>query len=388
MKHQRVTNTQFKFFLPAFCLCLGVACTEEKVIDEPDSDQLTEVSFSTSTLTRANGGTLASESKVRVYAYHNKTGVITTIVDPKDYQANADGNALEAVAPTVSGEGISSEATSMFLPSGSFNFYAVSTNSSTTEVPEFNVTAENGKPFPNGNNQLTSNGDKGVATGLQNGIDYLHAVKESQAISFGTSNESVPLSFKHATTQVQLTIKFSETACAASAEAASAFANATVYIQQTDVSNAYMRLLDGQIRFGNRTETDALSCTGSGSTPLQEHMLQMTVDKEANSSAKGSIPANQVATCCMMPLKSVINQTMWIQVVIDNLKVGSEIAPTTHTYTGKLNAANGWLAGKSNRYTLTLSGTEISFSTVEVQDWEIGSSNGEVGDLTDHTTTN
>lgn len=384
MKHQRVTHTQLKFFLPALCLCLGVACTEEKVIDEPDSDQLTEVSFSTSTLTRANGGTLASESKVRVYAYHNKTGVITTIVDPKDYQANADGNALEAVAP---GGSVSGDATSMFLPSGSFNFYAVSANSSTTEVPAFDVTARDGKPFPNGNNQ-SDDGNKGVAANLQNGIDYLHAVKESQAISFGTSNESVPLSFKHATTQVQLTIKFSETACAASAEAASAFANATVYIQQTDVSNAYMRLLDGQIRFGNRTETDALSCTGSGSTPLQEHMLQMTVDKEANSSAKGSIPANQVATCCMMPLKSVINQTMWIQVVIDNLKVGSEIAPTTHTYTGKLNAANGWLAGKSNRYTLTLSGTEISFSTVEVQDWEIGNSNGEVGDLTDNTTTN
>ena len=78
---------------------------------------------------------------------------------------------------------------------------------------------------------------------------------------------------------------------------------------------------------------------------------------------------------------------MWIRVVIEGLKVGDETNATTHTYTGELEAANGWKAGESNRYTLTLSGGKVSFSGATVQPWVTGSSGGEVGNVTDKTET-
>lgn len=405
MKHLIMTHTLLALLIPGFGLCLGTGCTREALIDPPVSGELAEVSFFASALTRAdNTGPLEKDAQVRVYVYHNKTGVTTPMVDPKDYKANTAGDALEAVAPPVttsvateSGTGDeatgTAEATAMFLPSGSFNFYAVSTYRTPPEsspdmtlitVPTFDTTANDGKPFMNQNSQGTD-GTKGVATGLKNGIDYLHARQENQQISFGTASQSVALNFQHVTTQVRLTIKFSATACAASDEAASNFANAKVFIQQTDVANAYMRLADGMLRFANNTETEAVTCGTDAGNLVQDQMLQMTVAKETGSNPLGTIPANQVATCCMMPLKAATGQEMWIKVVIEGLKVGNESSATTHTYTGKLNASNGWLAGKSNRYTLTLSGTEIAFSGVSVTDWGEGGSGGEVGNLEDNS---
>lgn len=387
MKHLITTHTLLTLLIPGLSLCLGTGCTREALIDLPVSGELAEVSFFTSALTRAdNTSPLENSAQVRVYVYHNKTGVTTTMVDPKEYKANTEGNALEAAG--------TGEATAMFLPSGSFNFYAVSTNRTPSDdasdmtlitVPTFDTTAKDGKPFPNSNNTGTD-GAQGIATGLRNGIDYLHARQENQSISFGTASQSVALNFQHVTTQVRLTIKFSATACAASPEDATNFADAKVFIQQTDVTNACMRLADGMLRFENNTATDVVVACGDKADALaQEQMLPMTVAKEAGSSSSGTIPANQVATCCMMPLKAASSQDMWIKVVIDNLKVGTEPTATTHTYTGKLNASNGWLAGKSNRYTLTLSGTEIAFSGVSVTDWGEGGSGGEVGDLEDNS---
>lgn len=143
-----------------------------------------------------------------------------------------------------------------------------------------------------------------------------------------------------------------------------------------------MRLYDGQIRFENMTGTTPVACGTAAASLSTSSMLSMTVDKETATVPTTAVPVNQIAICNMMPLKESSGQKMWIRVVIEGLKVGNENA-TTHTYTGELEAANGWKAGESNRYTLTLSGSEVTFSGATVQPWITASSGGEVGNLTD-----
>lgn len=149
-----------------------------------------------------------------------------------------------------------------------------------------------------------------------------------------------------------------------------------------------MRLYDGQIRFENMTGTTPVACGTTAASLNTSSMLSMVVDKETATAPTTAVPVNQIAICNMMPLKESSGRKMWIRVVIEGLKVGDETNATTHTYTGELEAANGWKAGESNRYTLTLSGGKVSFSGATVQPWVTGSSGGEVGNLTDGLATN
>lgn len=338
-------------------------CTAEQPIDEPTDkpEDWSEVCFFTSVATRAEAlgtpaETLADKAKVRLYPYRRKEGVTDpTLV--KDYVVANQESGSQQLTPVAAGP--AATATAMILPSGKFAFYAVSTNSETEDVPEFHTgDAVQGIPST----------EKGTAT-VKNGVDYLFATTE-QTIVFGTEQTNVPLEFTHKGTQVQLTILFSENACAPSESDAAGFAEATVEIQTTSDTNAKMRLNDGQILLsGNQTE---------GKPDNSGTLQKMTVKKEGP--ANGKIPATQVATYHMLPLQAVAGQKMNIKITIENLKIG-EADPATRIYSGKLDASSGWLAGTSNRYTLTLSGTKIEFSSVTVVPWVNGSSGGEVGDI-------
>ncbi|MCD8136786.1 MAG: fimbrillin family protein [Parabacteroides gordonii] len=367
MRTKRYTIRQYlqkgMLVLAGAYLC---GCTAEQLIDEPidKPEGWSEVRFFTSVATRAEvlgtqAETLTDKAKVRLYPYRQKIGVTEPILI-KDYEvANQEsgGQQLSPVAPVDVPE--NNSATAMILPSGKFAFYAVTTNSATEDVPEFSTGgAVNGVP------SLST----GTAS-VKNGVDYLFA-KTEQTIVFGTEQTNVPLEFTHKGTQVQLTIQFSANACAPDETAASNFAEATVEIQTTSEADAKMRLNDGQIILsGNQTEGEP-DKTGT--------LQQMAVKKEGD--ANGKIPATQVATYHMLPLKAAAGQKMDIKITIQNLKIG-EAGATTRIYAGKLDASSGWLAGTSNRYTLTLSGTKIEFSPVTVVPWVNGSSGGEVGDV-------
>jgi hypothetical protein len=365
MRTKRYTIRQYlqkgMLVLAGAYLC---GCTAEQLIDEPidKPEGWSEVRFFTSVATRAEvlgtpAETLTDKAKVRLYPYRQKIGVTEPILI-KDYEvANQESGGQQLVS--VDAANPTATTTAMILPSGKFAFYAVTTNSATEDVPEFSTGgAVNGVP------SLST----GIAT-VKNGVDYLFA-KTEQTIVFGTEQTNVPLEFTHKGTQVQLTILFSENACAPDETAASNFAEATVEIQTTSEADAKMRLNDGQIILsGNQTEGEP-DKTGT--------LQQMAVKKEG--SASGNIPATQVATYHMLPLKAAAGQKMDIKITIQNLKIG-EAGATTRIYTGKLDASSGWLAGTSNRYTLTLSGTKIEFSPVTVVPWVNGSSGGEVGDV-------
>lgn len=352
-------------WVPVLCLALATGCTREEAIDGPESGTQSEIHFFTSTQTRAGGSGLATSAKVRIYPYHQKTGVTAPIIaDGKEYAADATNGT------TLNPAGM--EAKNMVLPAGTFRFYAVSTNS-TTVVPMFDTVADGGYP---------TNGSSNSTTALANGIDYLHTVAVKE-IQFG-KGQDIALDFKHAGTQVQLTIQFGETACAESPDAAAGFAEADVWVQQTNVTGAYMYLNDGQIRLGNHVGLPPLPCETSGQ-PDESKMAKMAVKKDGTPAAGSAIPANQVATYTMLPLAKSESgsQKMAVKVVIKNLKVGTEVA-TTHTYTGLLEASAGWNPGESNRYTLILKGNEIQFSNVTVADWETGTT-GMVGNVTDNS---
>ena len=343
-------------------------CTAEQLVDEPtdEPEGWSEVRFFTSVATRAETlgtsvETLTDKAKVRLYPYRQKKGVTEPILI-KDYEvANQEngGQQLSPVAPTDVSE--TSPATAMILPSGTFAFYAVTTNSATEAVPEFYTgDAVNGVPSLS----------EGTAS-VKNGVDYLFA-KTEQVIAFGTTRINVPLEFRHKGTQVQLTILFSGSACAPSKEEASNFEKATVEIQTTLDAEAKMRLNDGQIILsGNQTE---------GAPGSSSELKTMKVEKQSDYVDGSVIPATQIATYHMLPLKGAAGRKMNIKITIKNLKTGDDVA-TTRTYTGTLDASSGWQVGTSNRYTLTLSGTEIEFSSVTIVPWVNGASGGEVGDL-------
>ncbi|KKB54054.1 fimbrillin family protein [Parabacteroides gordonii] len=367
MKYQMNIHRLTGLLLPAFCLTLAIGCSHEEPVDIPDMEPRSEIHFFTSTRTRSENNGLTTSAKVRIYPYQQKTGVTAPVMEGgKKYTANdPDGTTL---APVASAEG--SEAKDMILPAGKFGFYAVSTNSSTAEAPEFNTIANEGYPTD----------DSKSTTALVNGIDYLHAVAEKK-IQFGTG-QNIPLIFKHVGTQVQLTVQFDKNACAADESAAQKFDLADVWVQQTDVTDAYMYLKDGQVRVSNNIGLQPLDCGSEVDGLKTDQMAIMSVEKVGN--VNGSIPANQVATYNMLPLKAGGSLKMWIKVVIKDLKVGdTDVA--THTYTGQLDASNGWNSGERNSYTLILKGNVITFSGVTVEDWKSGTS-GVVGGVTDSKT--
>lgn len=366
-------------YIVMICFLSLASCTADKIFNEPDlSGVLPEIHFLTSVGTRASAtDNLTDGANVRIYPYLYKTGITAPAISPKAYTVS-----VTALAPSGTGDA----AKAMILPSGTFRFYAVSTNSTNEAVPEFDTTATNGTPVL-GNGA----GQGGTTTAaLKNGVDYLHVMAE-KTIQFGTTSTDIPLQFTHKGTQVQLTIIFGGNVGAADANAAENFELAEVYVQQTDPANSYMRLNTGDIRFGNTTAGPPLACKTStieGKETLTDNtnMATMNVVKLDNYIASSLTPATQVATYNMLPLKGAEGsgtQKLWVQVKVKKIKIGDTVH-ASHTYTGKLDAGAGWKPGESNRYTLTLSGSEISFSGVTVESWVAGGSGGEVGDVSDN----
>ena len=351
--------------------CISLCgCTGEKLLDGPvpnEPESPVEVRFfTTSASTRAESigvdagaDTLVTDAHVRLYPYRQKEGV-TDVTVTKDYTVKTETSKVQSLVPVKVGD---TNGIEMILPSGTFRFYAVSTNSQDPTVPDFH-TADAVGGVPSSTVGTTS---------VTNGVDYLYAMTQ-QTIAFGTQIAHVPLAFKHVGTQVQLTIKFGESAHAADYNTAKDFNLAKVSIQATSETNAAMYLYNGQIQIDGK----------SGGTPGSDAALkEMTVVRSGTVSDGSNIPADQVATYHLLPLAGASGQKMKVKIVIGNLIVGDATA-ATHTYTGSLNATGGWSAGTSNQYTLTLSGTEIKFSTVTVKPWETGTSGGQVGDI-EHT---
>lgn len=352
------------------CISLSCGCTGEKLLDGPVPDEPespVEVRFfTTSASTRVESigvdvgaDTLVTDAHVRLYPYRQKEGV-TDVTVTKNYTVKTETSKVQSLVPVKVGD---TNGIEMILPSGTFRFYAVSTNSQDLTVPDFH-TADAVGGVPSSTVGTTS---------VTNGVDYLYAMTQ-QTIAFGTQIAHVPLAFKHVGTQVQLTIKFGESAHAADYNTAKDFNLAKVSIQATSETNAAMYLYNGQIQIDGK----------SGGTPGSDAALkEMTVVRSGTVSDGSNIPADQVATYHLLPLAGASGQKMKVKIVIGNLIVG-DAAAATHTYTGSLDATGGWSAGTSNQYTLTLSGTEIKFSTVTVKPWETGTSGGQVGDI-EHT---
>ena len=354
--------------------CISLCgCTGEKLLDGPVPDgpeSPVEVRFfATSASTRAESigvdagaDTLVTDAHVRLYPYRQKEGV-TDVTVTKNYTVKTETTETSKVQSLVPDKVDGNNGIEMILPSGTFRFYAVSTNSQDLTVPNFH-TADAVGGVPSNTYGTVS---------VTNGVDYLYAMTQ-QTIAFGTQIAHVPLAFKHVGTQVQLTIKFGESAHAADNNTAKDFNLAKVLIQATSETNAAMHLYDGQIQIDGK----------SGGTPGSDAALkEMTVVRSGTVQDGSNIPADQVATYHLLPLAGASGQKMKVKIVIGNLIVG-DAAAATHTYTGSLDATGGWSAGTSNQYTLTLSGTEIKFSTVTVKPWETGTSGGQVGDI-EHT---
>lgn len=166
-----------------------VGCTSDELQDKPVINEKGEyaVNFNGNmdlTLTKADPS-VAENVKATISAYTSGANVTsaTAIV--------SNGYTVGATAGTFVGDNIDGTSTPfvMYLPKGSYDFYAVSCNA---------VAADN-KTIPT----FTS----GVSGVLSNGVDYIWA--KPNAVSVPTSTD-VKLEFKRQAVQIEITLEGSE----------------------------------------------------------------------------------------------------------------------------------------------------------------------------------
>ena len=201
---------------------------------------------------------------------------------------------------------------SIYLPSATYDFYGVSTNS-TASAPAFTA---------------------GVSAQLSNGVDYIWAKAAAQAISAEAS--TVSLTFDHKATRIVFTVK------AGNGITLNSLDEVTLTPSAPSASTT-MALATGVI-----TPATAIGTAVTLPTPTQTTVEEKTVGE---------------ASYVMLPLAFSGDLT-----VAFKAKVNSETAARTYETTLKA-PENKFEAGKAYAYTVTLNANTVSFSGVLVNDW-------------------
>ena len=336
-----MTTTNLLLSIP-FLLLAATGCTTEEISDTPIPNEKGEyaVNFSGGLdMEQTKSGTtnLADGVKVTISAYaHDATE--TAIANGK-YAASSGGFTGES-------------SYTMYLARGSYDFYAVSCNSTSGDVTI--------PTFTNG----TSSSD------LENGVDYIWAKATNQTV--GNDNTSVTLGLAHKAVFIEITVKTAANSgielISWDGDAATDNDNAT--IMPPAVTDCKMSLSTGVI------------------TPAAGVVSGVTASNMITTAVQGTSGyANEktaTAFYYILPLakKDASNSyelpvTFKVKVKIDGHDY--TIANTngeSKTYTTKLTApvsgSYAFEAGKKYTYTATLKPNTISFTGATVTAWEEG----------------
>lgn len=302
----------------------AVGCTSDELQEKPITNEKGEyaVNFNGNmdlTLTKAGTTEVAKDVKATIFAYTSGDNVTSkTAIVSKGYTVgDTPGTFIgdtEGDVPFV-----------MYLPKNSYDFYAVSCNSTAT-VPTFT---------------------SGVSGVLSNGVDYIYA-KPTPATSVPTTTD-VKLAFERKAVKIIINVASGDgVELTAWEAAASEGTNDNATITPPDPSSTVkMALTDGTI-------TPATALTTA---------VNMTTD-DVNTDAHTA-----TASYIMLPLGSGQNPTVTLKVKV---KIGGRTAESK-TYTATLTApsstSSAFTSGNQYTYTATLKANKIEFTGATVANW-------------------
>ncbi len=335
-------KTTNKLLTIPFLLLSAIGCTSDEQVGEPVTNEKGEypVNFSGSmdmTLTKADENTskLDNGVKATIYAYTNGATVTgesgaAAAITSGNYTADGSGN-------------FSGTNYTMYLAKGSYDFYVVSCNSTSTDAPQF------------------TNGTSGE---LSNGVDYIWGKATGQSIP-GTENNNISLGLAHKAVCIEITVKTTANSGIelVSWESTAGQDNTNATIMPPAVSNCKMSLSDGSIVAATGVGTAAANMTTTAVSGTSGY----TNDKTAT------------ASYYMLPLAAASGGSSSLELTV-TFKVKVKIEGHTYTdgngesktYTTKLKAPESSYAfagGSKYSYTATLKPNTITFTGATVTNW-------------------
>lgn len=336
-----------------FLLLSAIGCTSDEQVGEPVTNEKGEypVNFSGSmdmTLTKAeeeNTSKLDNGVKATIYAYANGATVTgessaAAAITSGNYTADGSGN-------------FSGTNYTMYLAKGSYDFYVVSCNSTSTDAPQFT---------------------NGTSAELSNGVDYIWGNATGQSIpntgnsALNTENKnSVSLGLAHKAVCIEITVKTAANTGIELISWESTAANDNATIMPPANSNCKMSLSNGNIE-------PATSVVTAGTTASN-----MTTTGVTGTSGYGN-EKTATASYYMLPLAAAsggsssqdLTVTFKVKVKIEGHTYTDENGESK-TYTANLkapeSASYAFAGGSKYSYTATLKPNTISFTGATVTNW-------------------
>lgn len=308
--------------LHALLLCAS-GCTKE-VTGIPETNEKGEyaVSFSSGIdlqQTKASGNTenLTENGKATIWAYKSDAtpGSGTTAITNGGYTADGSSNLTGA------------SEYKMYLAKEIYDFYGVSTNSSTESVPAFT---------------------DGTSDVLKNGVDYLWVKVDDKTIpaSGNTANtENIELTFARKAVKIMINVVSSDGLELDSWQAA----NPARITPPDPGTTSKMTLSSGEIAVATALTTEA----------------DMTKIDVATNSESGKKEAS--VSYVMLPLGN--DQTPKVTLNV-KVKVGDAASAEDRTYEATLGyPSSGFVSGNQYTYKATLKGNSITFTGAKVSGW-------------------
>lgn len=316
-------------------LLLGaVGCTssipEEQIENETDKYSVQFKGGISLTQTKAASENIGNGVKATIYAY--ESGKTDASVASHEYEAGSSGNLT------------GTESYTMQLGKGTYDFYGVSANSSTTSAPDFDQES----------NTKTS--------ALSNNVDYLWVKAAGKPITSSSSDQNIDLTFERKAVKIAITIKsgdgiqltgwdgMTDGSGSASADAAT--------ITPPVATDCVMTFLTGEIAQSTSLNTTAVNMTTG------------TMEDDSDNSKKKT-----TVSYIMLPLGKKDGTTPSPTVTLKvKVKVGTQTSEELRTYTADLKAPSGtgdeFQSGNQYNYTATLNANGITFTGAKVTNWE------------------
>lgn len=316
-------------------LLLGaVGCTssipEEQIENETDKYTVQFKGGISLTQTKATSENIGNGVKATIYAYEN--GQTDVSVASHEYEAGSSGNLT------------GTESYTMQLGKGTYDFYGVSVNS-TTSAPAFDQNS----------NTTTS--------ALSNNVDYLWVKAAGKPITSSSSDQNIDLTFERKAVKIAITIK----------------SGAGIQLTGWDgMTNGSGSANADAATITPPVATDCVMTLSTGaiaqSTSLNTTAANMTTGAIEADSDNGSKKKTTVSYI-MLPLGKKDGTTPSPTVILKvKVKVGTQTSEELRTYTADLKAPSGTSAefqsGNQYNYTAVLNANGITFTGAKVTNWE------------------
>ena len=332
--------------LTAALLLSAASCTKEatEIPDTNDDNTLYPVTFSggidlVQTKAEDNTTPMRKDVKAKVYVYKSDA-TVAEVASPvnKEYKVGNNGDLTIGTGDTI------------YLAKGTYNFYAVSTDSITEST--------DASSFPT----FTS----GVSAELSNGFNYLWAKSESKAITGTPDKQNVALNFERKAVKIVINIESGT--------------NNGITLKGWMESGDSAKITPPKVPSPNASNLCKMTLSTGVIAPATsvdaDNPVKMTCGEVAENKATVSY--------IMLPLIDESGKpvpTVTLRVKVQN--TGESEDGKERTYKTQLKyPSGGFESGKQYTYTATLKANGITFTGATVADWTDGTLGNGGGNLT------